>query len=220
MPSNPPLLAQRVGACPGDKGQRRIWRDGRHLFAIKGPGAWRYDNKQAQANPYQQEHDDLFEAIRGDKPFNAAEFAGLSTMTAILGRMCTYSGQQIEWEDAINSKIELLPKSFGWESYATGVARRQRLLPRGNARADRVRLTGVFIIRSRRREGVLPKSLARSTVGRALRCAPPEVVQTHAFRPPLGARGAHGVHALPTKPVGQHALESALILRAERWGAD
>ena len=53
---------------------------------------------------------------------------------------------------------------------------------------------------SRRRVGVLLKLLARSTVGRALRCAPPEVVQTHAFRPPLGARGAHGVHALPTKP--------------------
>jgi hypothetical protein len=37
-------------------------------------------------------------------------------MTAILGRMCTYSGKQIEWEDAINSKIELLPKTFGWDA--------------------------------------------------------------------------------------------------------
>jgi myo-inositol 2-dehydrogenase / D-chiro-inositol 1-dehydrogenase len=37
-------------------------------------------------------------------------------MTAILGRMCTYSGQQIEWEDAFNSKLELLPKAFSWEA--------------------------------------------------------------------------------------------------------
>ncbi len=39
-------------------------------------------------------------------------------MMAILGRMCTYSGQKIEWGDAINSKIESLPKSFGWTATA------------------------------------------------------------------------------------------------------
>jgi predicted dehydrogenase len=90
---------------------------GRNLFVIKGPGAWRYNTKQqAQKNAYQQEHDDLFNAIRNDQPFNEAETAGLTTMTAILGRMCTYSGQQIEWEDALNSKIELLPKTFGWDA--------------------------------------------------------------------------------------------------------
>jgi myo-inositol 2-dehydrogenase/D-chiro-inositol 1-dehydrogenase len=89
---------------------------GRKLFVVKGTNAWRYDSKQEQKNPYQQEHDDLFDAIRNNKPYNEAEFAAIGTMTAILGRMCTYSGQQIEWEDAINSKIELLPKSFGWDA--------------------------------------------------------------------------------------------------------
>jgi myo-inositol 2-dehydrogenase / D-chiro-inositol 1-dehydrogenase len=89
---------------------------GRNLYAIKGQNSWRYNAKQAQKNAYQQEHDDLFDAIRNDKPFNEAESAGISTMTAILGRMCTYSGQQIEWEDAVNSKIELLPKTFGWDA--------------------------------------------------------------------------------------------------------
>ena len=71
--------------------------------------------KRSAKDAYQQEHNDLFDAIRNDKPFNEAELAAISTMTAILGRMCTYSGQQIEWEDAINSKIELVPKTFGWE---------------------------------------------------------------------------------------------------------
>jgi len=99
----------------GTKGSADL-DDGRKLFVIKGPAAWRYNTKQAQQNAYQQEHDDLFDAIRNDKPLNEAEFAGTSTMTAILGRMCTYSGQQIEWEDAINSKIELLPKTFGWDA--------------------------------------------------------------------------------------------------------
>ena len=35
-------------------------------------------------------------------------------MTAILGRMCTYSGQQIEWDDAVKSKIELVPNMCSW----------------------------------------------------------------------------------------------------------
>ncbi len=47
---------------------------GRNLFAIKGANAWRYDTKQRQKDAYQQEHDDLFDAIRNDKPFNEAEF--------------------------------------------------------------------------------------------------------------------------------------------------
>ncbi len=89
--------------------------------------------KQKPKDAYQQEHDDLFDAIRNDQPYNEAEYGGLSTMTAILGRMCTYSGQQIEWDDALNSKVELLPKTFGWDALPLGVARRQRLLPRGNA---------------------------------------------------------------------------------------
>ena len=85
-------------------------------YVIKGANPWRFDMKQKRKDAYQQEHDDLFNAIRNDKSYNEAEFAGISTMTAILGRMCTYSGQQIEWDDALNSKIELLPKTFGWDA--------------------------------------------------------------------------------------------------------
>ena len=58
----------------------------------------------------------MFAAIRNEQPYNEAELGANATMTAILGRMCTYSGQQIAWEDAFNSKIELLPKTFSWEA--------------------------------------------------------------------------------------------------------
>ena len=36
-------------------------------------------------------------------------------MTAILGRMAAYSGKEIEYQAALNSKIELLPKELGWD---------------------------------------------------------------------------------------------------------
>ncbi len=84
-------------------------------FIITGPQAWRFTPPQKR-DPYQREHDDLFQAIRENHPYHEAEFAAHSTMTAILGRMATYSGQLVEWEEAINSKTDLLPKTFGWEA--------------------------------------------------------------------------------------------------------
>jgi hypothetical protein len=33
-------------------------------------------------------------------------------MTAIMGRMAAYSGELIEWDEAFNSKVELVPKHF------------------------------------------------------------------------------------------------------------
>src|SRR5665213_536143 len=37
--------------------------------------------------------------IREDKPYNEVESSAYSTMTAIMGRMATYSGTMVEWED-------------------------------------------------------------------------------------------------------------------------
>ena len=37
-------------------------------------------------------------------------------MTAIFGRMATYSGKVIEWDDAINSKMSVMPQNFAWDA--------------------------------------------------------------------------------------------------------
>ena len=52
---------------------------------------------------YQQEHDDLFAAIRRGEPLNEGEYGAMSSMTAILGRMASYSGKVIKMEDALAS---------------------------------------------------------------------------------------------------------------------
>jgi len=67
-------------------------------------------------DPYQVEHDHLFDAIRNNKPYNEAENGAKSTMTSIFGRMATYSGQEIKWEDAINSQIALRPEGYTFDS--------------------------------------------------------------------------------------------------------
>lgn len=75
-----------------------------------------YDAKK-DPNPYQVEHDVLFEAVaKGEYKFADAENGAKSTMTAILGRMATYSGQIITWEEAIHSKIDLMPKRYAWDA--------------------------------------------------------------------------------------------------------
>jgi predicted dehydrogenase len=95
----------------GTKGRCDISRG-----TITGENAWRFRSPEKPKDPYQQEHDDLFDAIRNDKPYSEAEYGAISTMTSILGRMCTYSGKQIEWADAIKSNINLMPEVFAWDA--------------------------------------------------------------------------------------------------------
>jgi len=45
-----------------------------------------------------------------------AENGAKSTLTAILGRMATYTGQQLTMEEALNSKLELVPENMNWET--------------------------------------------------------------------------------------------------------
>lgn len=60
-------------------------------------------------DPYQTEHDILQAAVRDNKPLNDAYYGAESTMTAVLGRMATYSGKEIKWDEAFGSKVQHMP---------------------------------------------------------------------------------------------------------------
>lgn len=62
-------------------------------------------------SPYQTEHDILFASIRSGGHINTADYGAKSTMTAIMGRMATYSGKKITWDRALASKDKLVPDS-------------------------------------------------------------------------------------------------------------
>jgi len=94
-------------------------------YTIRGENAWRFREKAK--DPYQQEHDDLFAAIRNDTPYNEAEYGANSTMTAIFGRMATYSGKVLDWDAAINAEaqdgdakkgryINYFPTELSWDA--------------------------------------------------------------------------------------------------------
>jgi len=82
---------------------------------IEAAGGWQWRYGADVPNAYQVEHDDLFAAIRSGAPYNEAENGAKSTMTAILGRMATYSGVEVSWEDALGSELALVPSAYTWE---------------------------------------------------------------------------------------------------------
>jgi predicted dehydrogenase len=64
-------------------------------------------------SPYLQEHIDLIASIKGDHPrLSEAKVTAESTLTAIMGRMSAYTGKEVTWEQAMNSKLELSPEAY------------------------------------------------------------------------------------------------------------
>lgn len=68
-----------------------------------------HDFGKLGADGHQQEHHDLFADLRAGKLPNEGEWGAKSSMTAILGRMATYSGKQIKWDDALASDLVISP---------------------------------------------------------------------------------------------------------------
>ena len=84
---------------------------------LDGNIKYKYPNKRNEdPNPYQVEHDKLFQSIRNNEVINDVEYGAKSTMTAIMGRMATYTGKKITWDQAINSKEMLVPNNLTWNS--------------------------------------------------------------------------------------------------------
>ncbi len=94
----------------GSKGTANVGR----AIILSGDKKWRC--KEKGKNPYEQEHDDLFAAIRNNKPYSEAVNGAMSTMTAILGRMATYSGKKVTMEKGLASNLSLLPEKFAWDA--------------------------------------------------------------------------------------------------------
>ena len=48
--------------------------------------------------------------------------AGNSTMIGVMGRMCTYTGQTLTWDDCVNSQEKLGPSHYAWNDEVPKVA--------------------------------------------------------------------------------------------------
>lgn len=94
----------------GTRGRLTI---GRGVMArIEGENPWMFRGQQN--NMYQEEHDVLFRAIRRGEPVNDGVRMAHSTQLAILGRMAAYTGQQLTWDQAMQSKEKRFPENLKW----------------------------------------------------------------------------------------------------------
>ncbi len=85
------------------------------IYDLKGNILWKHRD-QDDPNPYQVEHDELFASIEKGGVINNLEYGAKSTMTAIMGRMATYSGLELSWEDALNSNVIINPGVDSWDA--------------------------------------------------------------------------------------------------------
>ncbi len=99
----------------GSDGVANIVRAFSGPFVVKGKENWRY-REEKSTNMYQNEHDEMFAGIRSGKVINDGQWMAHSTLLAIMGRMAAYTGQEVTWEDALNSKENLVPSASDWKA--------------------------------------------------------------------------------------------------------
>jgi predicted dehydrogenase len=82
-------------------------------ISIHGKTNWHYRGPKNAM--YQQEHDELFASIRKGEAKNDGDWMSHSTMMGLMGRMAAYTGQEVTWEEAFNSKEKIVPDIFDWK---------------------------------------------------------------------------------------------------------
>jgi len=104
-------------AFQGTKGT--VYTDsGNHSVLKKYGGSTIYKHHgEDDPNPYQVEHMELFKSIRSGNVISDAENGAKSTMTAIMGRMATYSGKILTLDEVLNSDVRLFPdeRDIDWD---------------------------------------------------------------------------------------------------------
>ena len=97
-------------------GTKGVVKCGAAEISSKGKSLYKFD-KSKENEPYQNEHDELFASIaKGEYKFADAYNGARSTLTSIIGRMATYSGEIIEWDKTLNSGISIQPAKYAWDA--------------------------------------------------------------------------------------------------------
>jgi predicted dehydrogenase len=80
---------------------------------IEGEKPWRY--KGPSGNMYDNEHKVLFNSIRTGKPVNDGPSMCVCAAMGIVAEMACYTGQEVTWEQAMQSKATFALPRYGWD---------------------------------------------------------------------------------------------------------
>ncbi len=75
---------------------------------------WQSEVPGGQGSPYQNEWNDLVDAIRNDRPFNEAKRGVEASLVSSLGRKAAHTGMEITFDEMLNSKEEYAPGADKW----------------------------------------------------------------------------------------------------------
>jgi predicted dehydrogenase len=101
---NADYLTGSEGVCTIGRGPRP---------KIEGKVNWTWSGQPYDM--YQREHDVLFASIRKNAPIHDGNRLATSTLLGIMGRMAAYTGQQVTWEQVMNSQESLVPEKLDWK---------------------------------------------------------------------------------------------------------
>jgi predicted dehydrogenase len=106
---------RQVMGCMGEVNDHVIGTKGlaqlqQHIIQPTSGPRWKFPGQATDM--YNQEHIELFEAIRTGKTINQGEQMAHSTLMGIMGRMAGYTGKKITWDQAMNSKEALMPEKL------------------------------------------------------------------------------------------------------------
>jgi len=76
---------------------------------VKSKMIWQSEVRPEERNPYQNEWNDLVDAIRNDKPYNETERGVRTSLVTSLGRMAAHTGQEITYDEILNCDHEMAP---------------------------------------------------------------------------------------------------------------
>lgn len=90
--------------------------------SISGSQAWNYESASGNKvrsfwGGHQEEQQAFADSIRAGKPLNNGSYMCQSTLMAIMGRMATYTGQAVTWDQVLASREDLNPPSYDFGPY-------------------------------------------------------------------------------------------------------
>ena len=96
-----------IGSRNGDCGQPSS------IFKGQNPRRsdllWESKVPLGEGDPYQNEWNDLLEAIRNDKPYNEARRGVEASLVTSMGRMAAHTGREITYEEMLDCEHEMAP---------------------------------------------------------------------------------------------------------------
>jgi predicted dehydrogenase len=96
-----------IGSKSGDCGLPSSIHNG--LDPTRENVVWESRIRPDERNPYQNEWNDLVDAIRDDKPYNEVKRGVEASLVTSMGRMAAHTGQEITFDQMLNCEHEMAP---------------------------------------------------------------------------------------------------------------